>query len=563
MSDPLADRASPTEHPPHRRTGEPGRAPATGDVGRPLLMDPAGARPTGFAPPTASPWAPGGSAPANRPGRPNAPSVLAGPTPVTPSASVPAGPASVDSGPSESSFGPVSRMVTVSVRTPTSRIDLVLPDRTSLAEVLESVLDVAPRSLREEALAHGGWILRTAAGRPLPGSTTLLDEGIGSGTSLFLAGADSTEPAIVYDDVADVVAEVVRADAAAWPAAAGRMFALGLAACFAVLALLAVLALGPPWTGPALALAAITVLTLAAAAVVARRSGDNGVALTTGLVSVGAGTAAVVVVAAGTAPLTAIGPLPWLLGALAAGVLAGTASLAIGSRRVPFGAIITGAGLLAVALVGGAAFDLDRLGTAALICGLAVCVMPVLPGLALRFAAFEPDPLPTTPPGSTAGRGAVDPRDARTRTRRAIKLLTAFLHGVTWPALAAAVLLALGDQPAGRILAAVVGLALLLRARLFPTIGQRLPLLLAGALCLIAVPAGLLLTTTSTSTLIAVGGAAAVAAVICAVIAARRTRRSPALARAAEIVDLLLTIVAIPLVAGVWGAFAFVRGLGG
>ena len=82
----------------------------------------------------------------------------------------------------ESSFGPVSRVVTVSIRTPSSRVDLALPDRTTIAEVLETVLDVAPRSLREQALAHGGWILRTAAGRPLPGSTTLLDEGITGGT---------------------------------------------------------------------------------------------------------------------------------------------------------------------------------------------------------------------------------------------------------------------------------------------------------------------------------------------------------------------------------------------
>src|SRR6478735_2867047 len=125
--------------------------------GRPLLMDPAGARPPGFAPPTASPWAPGAPTVAARPGPPNTHSVLAGPTPVTPAPTLPASR-------SEAAFGPVSRVVTISIRTPSSRVDLALPDRTSIAEVLETVLDVAPRSLREQALAHGGWILRTAAG---------------------------------------------------------------------------------------------------------------------------------------------------------------------------------------------------------------------------------------------------------------------------------------------------------------------------------------------------------------------------------------------------------------
>ena len=124
-------------------------------------------------------------------------------------------------------------------------------------------------------------------------------------------------------------------------------------------------------------------------------------------------------------------------------------------------------------------------------------------------------------------------------------------------------MLAFGDQPAGRALAAVIGLALLLRGRLFPTLGQRLPLQLAGIGCLLAVPAALLVHATTATTAIVVGVAAAAAAAVSAAIAARRTPRTAAMARAAEIIDLVLTIAVIPLVAAVLGAFAFVRGLGG
>jgi type VII secretion integral membrane protein EccD len=417
--------------------------------------------------------------------------------------------------------------------------------------------------LREQALAHGGWILRTAAGRPLPGSTTLLDEGIVGGSTLFLAGADTAGPAVVYDDVADAVADAVRADSTAWPDGAGRAFALGATAAFAILAVLAVLVLGPPWTAPAVMLAALAVGLQAAASILARRVGDGGLALTIGLVSVVSGAAAAVTAAAGSGPLTGLGPMPWLLGAMAAAVLAGTAMLAIGSRRVPFGAIITGAGLLAVALIGDTSLGLGPLGTAAVVGGLAVCVMPALPALSLRLAAFEPDPLPTTTQEIAAVRRPVDAHDVRQRTSRAVHLLTGFLQGLAWPALAAGVVLAFGDQPAGRALAAVIGLALLLRGRLFPTLGQRLPLQLAGIGCLLAVPAALLVHATTATTAIVVGVAAAAAAAVSAAIAARRTPRTAAMARAAEIIDLVLTIAVIPLVAAVLGAFAFVRGLGG
>lgn len=587
-ADPRPNRNGGSNDAPGEDDNRPRASADDAEVRRPLLMDPAGVRRAGFAPPAAlsgpsadarpspmpgtggvtdpgavrspsSPWAPGTSA-AVRPGRPNPRSVLAGPTPIVDS--TPVAPAPPTAGP-ESSFGPVSRVVMVSIRTPSSRVDLALPDRTTIAEILETVLDVAPRSLREQALAHGGWILRTAAGRPLPGSTTLLDEGIVGGTTLFLAGADTAGPAVVYDDVADAVADAVRADSTAWPAGAGRAFALGATAAFAILAVLAVLVLGPPWTVPAVVLAALAVGLQAAAAILARRVGDGALALTIGLVSVAAGAGAAVTAAAGSRPLTGLGPMPWLLGALAAAALAGTAMLAIGSRRVPFGAIIAGAGLLAVALVGDTALGLGPLGMAAVVGGLAVCVMPALPALSLRLAAFQPDPLPTTTQEIAAVRRPIDVHDVRQRTSLAVHLLTGFLQGLAWPALAAGVVLAFGDRPAGPAMAAVIGLALLLRGRLFPTLGQRLPLQLAGIGCLLAVPAALLVHATTATTAIAVGVAAAAAAAVSAAIAARRTPRTAAMARAAEIIDLVLTIAVIPLVAAVLGAFAFVRGLGG
>ena len=581
----------------------------SGDLRRPLLMDPAGVRPSGFAPPAtstdrhppaastdrhppatptdrhppaaptgqvagstdaraparqppASPWAPGVDARSRPAARPHTPSVLAGPTPTGTVAGHRSAP--VEPGRPESAFGPVSRIVTVSVRTPSSRIDLALPDRTTMAEVLETVLELAPRSLREQALAHGGWILRTAGGRPLPGSTTLLDEGVAGGATVFLTGADTAEPTVVHDDLADAVADAVRSDTAAWPAGAGRAVALGSCAAFGVLAVLAVLTLGPPWVGPAVVLAGLTVAAQVVAGLVTRRRDDGGIALTVGLLSVLTGAAAATVAVAGSDPLTGLGPVPWIIGTLTAGVLAGTASVATGTHAAAFGAVTAAAVLLTVGETIAATFALGPSGAAALVCGLAVCLMPAVPSLSLRIAAFRPDPLPaSTDELAAAARRTVDGGDSRSRTHRAVRALTALLHGMAWPTLAAGVLLALAGAPAGQALAAVVGPAMLLRARLFRTVGQRLPLLLCGVGCLLAVAIGLLRQADSTVPVVIVILVAVGAAVAAGTIAARRAPRSPAMARAAEIGDLLLTIAVIPLIAAVLGAFAFVRGLGG
>ena len=63
--------------------------------------------------------------------------------------------------------------------------------------------------------------------------------------------------------------------------------------------------------------------------------------------------------------------------------------------------------------------------------------------------------------------------------------------------------------------------------------------------------------------LIVVAAPALLAVVGCLLLAARHRRLSPALTRAAEIIDLLIAIAVVPLVAGVLGVFAFIRGLGG
>ena len=63
--------------------------------------------------------------------------------------------------------------------------------------------------------------------------------------------------------------------------------------------------------------------------------------------------------------------------------------------------------------------------------------------------------------------------------------------------------------------------------------------------------------------LVAVAVPALVAVIVCLLLAGRRRRVSPAMTRAAEIIELVIAIAVVPLVAGVLGLFGFIRGLGG
>jgi len=540
---------------------------------RPLLMDPAGARPSGFAPPTA--LTPTGAAESSTPGiavagAAGVPVAPPGPPLVPTTPSVLAGaPSGVLAGtgngvvPGEASFGPVSQVVRVSVRTLSSRIDLVLPDRSTFAETLETVLELAPRSLREQAIAHGGWILRTAAGEAVPGSTTLLDQGIVDGTTLFLSGIDAADSAEVYDDVADAVADTVLGDPSAWPAGGSRTVALAAAGLFAAVVCLSLLWVGPPWTAIAIALGAVAVFAQIAAGLLARRVGDSGIATVSGLLSVAAGAAAATVATAGSAPLRDIGSGHLLLGAAAATVLATTSALSIGTNRVPFAAIITGSLLLCAALSCSVIFDLPPVGGAAIVAGVALALMPAVPAVSLRLARFELEPLPTTAAGVYADHETVDTPDVRSRTRQAVGYVTALIQGLTWPAMAACIVLAFSQNITAEILAGIVGVGLLLRARLFITIGQRIPLLAAGIISITALMVALMVNADEPMVPVAVACCALVGLIVCLLLATRRRRVSPALTRTAEIVELLIAVAVVPLVAGVLGLFGLIRGLGG
>jgi hypothetical protein len=140
---------------------------------------------------------------------------------------------------------------------------------------------------------------------------------------------------------------------------------------------------------------------------------------------------------------------------------------------------------------------------------------------------------------------------------RADALLTGMLCGGALTVAGAAGVLAVRPGTAGIVLLGLLGLGFGIRARLYPAVRHRLPLLLAAAVNLIALAAGLPLP-------IALPALLALVA-LCVLVAIVYSRRpaGAALARYAEVAEILLVLGCVPAVCAVLQLYGLVRGLGG
>jgi type VII secretion integral membrane protein EccD len=204
-----------------------------------------------------------------------------------------------------------------------------------------------------------------------------------------------------------------------------------------------------------------------------------------------------------------------------------------------------------------------------------VCGIGVLPLLAIRLGRL-PMPPPTLPIGvgaddlRVAGGGSLAAaRERPDRTRvftavdRAEEVLTGMLVGHALLCLAGGLVLVVAGGSAGLLLVAVGGVALLLRSRLFVSVRQRLPLMMAGTGLLVTLALDLLLGASDRG-LLGVVIAAVLLSLVMVAAGATYSHRSPSpyLVRAADMVDTILVISVIPVACAVLGLYGRVRGLG-
>ena len=432
----------------------------------------------------------------------------------------------------------------VTVSAPQRRLDVALPEHAPLAELLPELLRHAGEALADQGQAHGGWVLRRGDGSSLSVGAGLANQGVRDGDVLHLVPSRVGWPELEYDDVVDAIAAGARRAGRAWDGTATRVAGLVVAAVALLLGVAELLRSRPGSAVSATTALAVAGLLLLGGIVASRGYGD-------GVAGAALGGFAL--------PYGFVGGLLLLPGALAPRVLVASVALllvsALAGVGVGRGLRIFVAGATAGCLGAGSALIAYRFtaaGSAAIVLAVLVTGIAAVPLLAIRLGRL---PMPVLTPGpERPDRAKVFAAVVRTD-----EMLTGMLIGHAVAVLGTTAVLARSGGAAGRVLVAVAALGFLLRARLFPSVRQRLPLLVAGAGAGAALLAAVL---GSMPVLALTGGLVAVA--VLAVAAGAVYRRRPAgpyLGRAADLLDALCVIAVIPAACAVLGLYGRMRGL--
>jgi type VII secretion integral membrane protein EccD len=472
----------------------------------------------------------------------------------------------------------------VTISAPLRRVDVALPEHVPLVELLPELLSHAGEGLADDGERHGGWLLRRADGAVLTTGQGLFPQGVRDGEVLHLVPARAEWPELEYDDVVEAIAEGSRRRGAAWAptntqgatlVGAGVLLAAGLAA---------MLRGGTTWQVGAFVGLGVALLLTLSAVVASRAYGDAlaGAALG-GFALPYAFVGGALLVAAD--PVGVVGPVRWLgapqllVGSVAVLLLAilGAVGVAAGLRVFAAGVTV---GLLS-ALTALAGFFLSAAGSAAVMLAALACGIGVLPLLAIRFGKLPVPPV-TLPTGEEAeatftgrsrtGRsGALDAareRPERGRVYAAVarteELLTGMLAGHAVLCVATSIVLVLAGGFSGRLLVGVAAVALLLRSRLFITVRQRVPVVVAG-LTTLAVLATAMVWRAGEAGLLGLTAAGVLGALVVTVAGATYSNRppSPYLGRAADVVDVLVVVAVVPVACAVLDLYSRIRGLSG
>ncbi|MFD7161032.1 type VII secretion integral membrane protein EccD [Kribbella sp. NPDC059898] len=425
-------------------------------------------------------------------------------------------------------------LVKVTIDAPERRIDLALPERSTVAEVLPGLLRHAGDDLADFGALQGGWVLRRPDGEALETHLDLSAQGVRDGEILHLAPAHQHWPELEYDDLVDAIATDARSGGRAWTPGASRWCGL-LASAAALLTCLVLM------HSAYFALASAAVL-MAIAVLLSRAVGDGAAAATTGAVSLVfavTGAALFIQVPMGAPQLTAGGAALVLFGLLG--------YVGIARHTAVFVAAVS-AGVLA--LVAGWLGDATR--SAAVVAAVAVALIPVAAPLAMRIGRLPKPVLPTSTADLLADAPQPPRRLVHAAVLRSAALYTGILAGLAVGLACCLYVLARSTSTPGRVLVVLVVGICLLRSRLLPVVAHRLSLVLAGLVGL-----GCLLVQ-SPYLLLVFAGVAAFLGLWYA-----RHRPGAYLARYAELAEVVLVLLVVPVVLWVLGLYAYVRGLGG
>ncbi|MFC6087179.1 type VII secretion integral membrane protein EccD, partial [Sphaerisporangium aureirubrum] len=451
----------------------------------------------------------------------------------------------------------------VTIVTPRKRVDLAIPSDLPLAHVLPGVLAATGETGEDPALASAEWVLQRVGARPLDLDAGLNGLGVRDGEVLYLLPRPSELPEAVFDDVADTIATGIKERSGRWGARHTRAAGLGTAVAFLVAGALAMTAAGPPWRLTAVVAGVFALLLVGAGAALSRALGDAGAGAAVGYAAL-----PFAFLAGMYAPARDVGILwfgaPSVLAGFAMTALAATVAGWAIAEGLPnyFGVVIAslaGAAGAAVVMV----WDAPVPGVAAAIATVVLACTPLIPALSFRLARL---PLPAAPRNAEELRAEdqeLDGPDVKRRAVEAERFATGLAAGAALVAMAGETLLLGADGWTARVMHVILALALLVRARVFLGVGQRVWLIGAGTAGLVLFLVSVALAGRTAALLVAPAllVTAAVAAGMGLFLSADRP--SPFWGRAGDILEFLLIMSLFPLALAVLDVYAWIRGLAG
>jgi type VII secretion integral membrane protein EccD len=425
------------------------------------------------------------------------------------------------------------------------RLDVTLPEEIPVAELIGDIADMLAEADEE---IPAGWSLTRVGGRALDPERSLSEQGVTSGTMLFLRDVAAPVPPAEIDDFGERVAVAVDAQRGRWSRWTAEILLVCGAGMCLLAAALAVLLAGDRGVRTLVGLmGAATAIVAGGAIVRVLRRGDFGAVITLSGVPLWAAAAAGI---AGFAGADQTGILAAALGGASAG--AGAAVVVVGGRAVVPAAGVIAATLVPALVAGGAdAFGARIDAAAALLVPLALGAVSLAPSIAVRVAGVD---LP--------GARPLDPRVGQGRG-----LLASLLVGLAAVLVAASVVVVARGGWFAWALVAAGAIASVVKARHFRFAAEVGPLLVAGlvGLLLLQYPLAVQLPGHGWD------GAGIVLVVDAVVVLAagawvRRWNPTPQLLRRLGSIDALATAATVPLSLGVLGTYEaverFARGLG-
>ncbi|MGH3628548.1 MAG: type VII secretion integral membrane protein EccD [Sciscionella sp.] len=450
----------------------------------------------------------------------------------------------------------------VTVVAPRTRIDVALPSDVSVADMMPMLLEMAREATPDGGARHGGWCLAKLGGAALDPARALASLGIVDGDLLQLRKRSDNPPPPLYDDVVDAIAAATPDSYRPWTTQTANRIGHLAGGLALILAAVAALLAGPLGGGsslvPAIATGVLTLLCVGVGAALAR---------TYGVPATG-----VVVAAAGGLPMAFVcglyivpggpGRPNLLLASVLVFIVAAACVWLVGHGFTAFVAAGAAAVLGVIAFLIATLIAHPAAGIAAGAAAVSLAVVSLLPRVTIQLARL---PLPNVPNNAEDLRddgGFPDYTQIEHRTGVAHEYMTGLIIGCGGVAAVSAVIAASAGT-FGVILAVVVTLVLLMRARTYANGSQAIALLATGLLAALGLAVGMIVTSTPADRLLYLFGILVIlgAAALVVGVLFPEQRFSPPLRRTADIIEAILIAAVLPLALAVLNLYGIVRHL--